>query len=126
MVSNETLEFSIAEFREIFNYAELGLSDKRSADRCVRAWDMLSIFAKNFGQIQWDDELTDRGKHVPRKEREQFHKRVQELRNAFRNCFPLEGEPFPRYKKERGYETGFTIIDSRDGAGLSADERMGR
>lgn len=97
-VSDERVQIKVGEYTETRNYTEFGFEDGRTK-KPDRAWVTLRELAKLGGTIR---QATDsRGWDI-------VEKRMQEIRNVFRNCFSLSDDPLP-FVKGTGYRARFKI-----------------
>jgi hypothetical protein len=89
------------------NFAEMGFRDARKQGvQPNQLWDLLRIFAKHDGRIEWRNPLREL-----RGNRSKIKMRVHELRGRLRACFPgiADKDPFKPYRRVRAYETKFTL-----------------
>jgi hypothetical protein len=98
LVSDFQLEIQIGREREVYNYADLGLEDRRT-QQPNEVWRTLVFLAESKGNIRHPGGARNWGI---------MEKRVQKLREFLRHFFNVVEDPLP-FAEGNGYRALFTI-----------------
>lgn len=88
-----TVSVTIGHATQRFNFAELGMKDKRNGNPNAQ-WKLLENFAENGGRLSWQHHAAD-----PKKK-----KQVELLASRLQDFFGIEENPFHPYKKGTGWQ----------------------
>ncbi|RJQ74156.1 MAG: hypothetical protein C4519_17170 [Desulfobacteraceae bacterium] len=108
-VSNDSIRIQARGKSERFTFAEIGFKDGRKGDLPDSIWKFFRDgLAANGGEIHWKTKLdsTDKGK---------LKAIISKLRARLKSITGLKEDPFFPYRRTHGYNTKFTLIDSRYG-----------
>jgi hypothetical protein len=102
LIENEVVRIETPQGSGRFSYHEVGMSDKRSANKPTMLWSLFEIFAKNQGfispdNIEYDPKLPDTAKRL--------NKHLQDLFDIRESIFT------DHYKAEKGYKTKIFFSD---------------
>jgi hypothetical protein len=88
--------------KEIRTFGEMGMRDSRRAgDEPNVAWTLLLVLAGNGGTLEWGDKGAS--------DNARAHMKL--LRNHLRELFGIEDDPIKDYKRQRRWQTKFTLVD---------------
>jgi hypothetical protein len=82
-----------------YEHTQMGMANSRN-DQPTKQWELLQLFAESRGELTWESAGADRRNE---------HRR-QLLARQLRAFFGIEGDPFDRLPRGRGWRTRFTII----------------
>jgi hypothetical protein len=102
-ISDTAARISAREVSRVYNFGELGFTDRRTADSPDTLWGALLAFATRNGEVSWNDAPAN-----PKR----FKPYVKELRKRLRAIFGIDGDPFEDYRKAKAYRTKFVIRKS--------------
>lgn len=101
VVDGERLVIRYGPTTETRTFAEAGMGRRNGEDKGDRAWVCLCLFAAERGVITWQDD---------RAASWQLRDQVRELKERLLALFPgMEGDPFGKYTRGRGYEASFVV-----------------
>jgi hypothetical protein len=102
LIENEAVRIETPLGISRFSYHELGMSDKRSANRPTMLWGLFKIFAKNQGYISPTND-----QYVPK-----LPDTAKRLNKHLRDLFDIHDSIFTdHYKAEKGYRTKIFFSD---------------
>ena len=102
LVADDTVRITTPKTKKRYTYHELGMNDKRSADRPTMLWELLKLFAQRTGvihseNVKYDPKLPDTAKR---------------LNNHLKNLFGIDESIYRgHYRKEKAYITKIKFED---------------
>lgn len=81
------------------SYADMGFKDRRTADEPDQLWATLKMFAKNNGEISWNDQSASLI----------IRSYIKDIRKRLKFLFNIKDDPFEQYKKVKAYRLKFKI-----------------
>ena len=106
VLDDETVEIQSGRRRERRTFVELGMADgRRSPPEPSLSWAFLLTLAREDGTLTWEDKAAS----------DNARNHIRLLREALRQAFCLEGDPFHRYERKLGWRTRFLLVDEREG-----------
>lgn len=102
-VSDDSIRIQALEITKRYLFSAIGFTDRRRGDRPDGLWELLKLFAKRNGRIDYGIDRPDSKRFMRMKAS------VRRLRKRLREIFGLEADPFLPYRKVKAYETKFSM-----------------
>jgi hypothetical protein len=85
-----------------YEHTQMGMASRRN-DQPTKQWELLQLLADHRGELTWSDFGADRKIE---------HRRLL-LARQLREFFGIDGDPFDKLPRGRGWRTLFTVIPER-------------